>query len=43
MIVKNLLVVGVVAGFASAAVAQDSKGSWTVGGRVRVDASQSSK
>ncbi len=41
MIVKNLLVVGVVAGFASAAVAQDSKGSWSVGGRVRVDATQS--
>jgi hypothetical protein len=43
MIVKNLLVVGVVAGFASAAVAQDSKGSWTVGGRVRVDAHQNTK
>ena len=43
MIVKNLLVVGVVAGFASAAVAQDSKGSWSVGGRVRVDAHQSTK
>jgi hypothetical protein len=42
MIVKNLLVVGVVAGFASAAAAQDSKGSWTVGGRVRVDAVQTS-
>ena len=41
MIVKNLLVVGVVAGFASAAVAQDSKGSWTVGGKLRVDAQQS--
>jgi hypothetical protein len=43
MIVKNLLVVGVVAGFASAAVAQDSKGSWSVGGRVRVDAHQNTK
>ena len=42
MIVKNLLVVGVVAGFATAAAAQDTKGSWTVGGRVRVDAEQSS-
>ena len=41
MIVKNLLVVGVVAGFASAAVAEDAKGSWSVGGRVRVDAEQS--
>jgi hypothetical protein len=41
MIVKNLLVVGVVAGFASAAAAQDSKGSWSVGGKVRVDAQQS--
>jgi len=41
MIVKNLLVVGVVAGFASAAVAEDGKGSWSVGGRVRVDAEQS--
>lgn len=41
MIVKNLLVVGVVAGFASAAVAQDSKGSWSVGGKLRVDADQS--
>jgi hypothetical protein len=41
MIVKNLLVVGVVAGFASAAAAQDSKGSWSIGGRVRVDAEQS--
>lgn len=40
MIVKNLLVVGVVAGFASAAAAQDSKGSWSVGGRVRVDSVQ---
>lgn len=43
MIVKNLLVVGVVAGFASAAAAQDSKGSWTVGGKVRVDAKQSTE
>lgn len=43
MIVKNLLVVGVVAGFATAAAAQDSKGSWSVGGRVRVDNEQSSK
>lgn len=41
MIVKNLLVVGVVAGFATAAAAQDSKGSWSIGGRVRVDAQQS--
>jgi len=41
MIVKNLLVVGVVAGFASAAVAEDAKGSWSVGGRVRLDAEQS--
>lgn len=43
MIVKNLLVVGVVAGFATAAAAQDAKGSWSVGGRVRVDNEQSSK
>lgn len=43
MIVKNLLVVGVVAGFASAAVAEDAKGSWAVSGRVRVDAKQSTK
>lgn len=42
MIVKNLLVVGVVAGFATAAAAQDSKGSWSIGGKVRVDAEQSS-
>jgi hypothetical protein len=42
MIVKNLLVVGVVAGFATAAAAQDSKGSWSVGGKVRVDVEQSS-
>jgi len=42
MIVKNLLVVGVVAGFASAAAAEDSKGNWSVGGRVRVDAEQMS-
>jgi hypothetical protein len=43
MIVKNLLVVGVVAGFASAALAEDAKGSWSVSGRVRVDAEQSTK
>ena len=42
MIVKNLLVVGVVAGFATAAAAQDSKGSWSIGGRVRVDNAQKS-
>ncbi len=42
MIVKNLLVVGVVAGFATAVAAADEKANWTVGGKVRVDAVQSS-
>ncbi len=42
MIVKNLLVVGVVAGFATAAAAADEKANWAVSGKVRVDATQSS-
>jgi len=42
MIVKNLLVVGVVAGFATAASAADEKANWSVSGKVRMDAVQSS-
>ncbi len=42
MIVKNLLVVGVVAGFASAAAAEDAKANWGVSGKIRMDAVQSS-
>lgn len=43
MIVKNLLVVGVVAGFASAAAAADGeKANWAVSGKIRMDAVQSS-
>lgn len=43
MIVKNLLVVGVVAGFATAAAsAEEGKANWKVGGTVRVDNAQDS-
>jgi hypothetical protein len=42
MIVKNLLVVGVVAGFATAAAAaEESKGSFKVGAKIRLDNVQS--
>ena len=42
MIVKNLLVVGVVAGFATAAAAaEESKGSFKVGAKIRMDNAQS--
>ena len=41
MIVKNLLLVGLVAGFATAAAAADEKANWGIGGKVRIDAVQS--
>jgi hypothetical protein len=41
MIVKNLLVVGVMAGLATAAAAEDSKANWKVSGKVRMDSAQS--
>ena len=41
MIVKNLLVVSVVAGMASAAAAEDAKANWAISGKIRVDSTQS--
>ncbi len=41
MIVKNLLVVGVMAGLASAAAAEESKANWKISGKIRMDAVQS--
>lgn len=41
MIVKNLLVVGVMAGVASAAAAEDAKANWAISGKIRMDSTQS--